>query len=294
MLDNIYTYPLYRPPAEANSIILQVTYGCSYNNCSFCSMYKEKKFKIRTLEKIYSDIDKLCRNFPDATRVFLADGDALTLETTMLLDILKYLNKSFQKLRRVSLYASAQNLLSKSINELKTLQENNLKLIYFGIESGDDTVLKKINKGVSKQDMIDALNLASNANIKISATVILGIGGKNYTKTHIKHSADIVNQTNITYLSTLQLGLDLSIKKRFYDIFEDFIPIDDFESLEEQTIFIKELNPTNKVIFRSNHASNAFHLKGNLPKDKNRLLDELNSVKEFGEDALIPKHFRGF
>lgn len=294
MLDNIYTYPLYRAPAEANSIILQVTYGCSYNNCSFCSMYKEKKFKIRTLEKIYRDIDKLCRNFPDATRVFLADGDALTLETNMLLDILKYLNRSFQKLRRVSVYASAQNLLSKSTDELKMLQENNLKLIYFGIESGDDTVLKKINKGVSKQDMIDALNLASNANMKISATIILGIGGKNYTKTHIKNSADIVNETNITYLSTLQLGLDLSIKKRFYDIFEDFIPIDDFESLEEQTRFIEELNPTNKIIFRSNHASNAFHLKGNLPKDKNRLLDELNSVKEFGEDALIPKHFRGF
>lgn len=294
MFDNLYTYPLYRPPSEANNIIVQVTYGCSYNNCSFCSMYKDKKFTIRSLEKIFKDIDRLALNFPDTTKIFLADGDALTLETDMLLEILKYLNKSFKNLRRVSLYASAQNILSKSQKELELLYEHNLKLIYFGIETGDDIVLKKITKGVTKKDMITALNKVSLANIKISATVILGIGGSNYTTEHIKNSADIINKTTVTYLSTLQLGLKDDVVEKFYKNFDDFVPLNDLQSLEEQTHFIELLNPTNKVIFRSNHASNSLHLAGTLPKDKNRLLQELESVKFLGEEALIPKYFRSF
>jgi len=293
MLD-LYTYPLFRPPAEANNLIIQITYGCSYNNCSFCSMYKDKKFTIRTLEKVFQDIDRLKVNFPDTTKIFLADGDALTLGTDLLLKILQYLNNSFPNLRRISLYASAQNLLSKSVKELELLQENNLKLIYFGIETGDDTLLKKITKGVSKQEIIDSLNLASQANIKISSTIILGIGGKTYTKEHIQNTADIINKTQVTYLSTLQLGLEEDVEEEFYKNFEDFIPLNDLEVLEEQYNFIKELNPANKVIFRSNHASNALHLKGTLPKDKKRLLEELEFTQTLGESALIPKHFRGF
>lgn len=293
MLD-LYTYPLFRPPAEANNLIIQITYGCSYNNCSFCSMYKDKKFTIRTLEKVFQDIDRLKVNFPDTTKIFLADGDALTLGTDSLLKILQYLNNSFPNLRRISLYASAQNLLSKSVKELELLQENNLKLFYFGIETGDNTLLKKITKGVSKQEIIDSLNLASQANIKISSTIILGIGGKTYTKEHIQNTADIINKTQVTYLSTLQLGLEEDVEEEFYKNFEDFIPLNDLEVLEEQYNFIKELNPANKVIFRSNHASNALHLKGTLPKDKKRLLEELEFTQTLGESALIPKHFRGF
>ena len=226
MLD-LYTYPLFRPPAEANNLIIQITYGCSYNNCSFCSMYKDKKFTIRTLEKVFQDIDRLKVNFPDTTKIFLADGDALTLGTDLLLKILQYLNNSFPNLRRISLYASAQNLLSKSVKELELLQENNLKLFYFGIETGDDTLLKKITKGVSKQEIIDSLNLASQANIKISSTIILGIGGKTYTKEHIQNTADIINKTQVTYLSTLQLGLEEDVEEEFYKNFEDFIPLND-------------------------------------------------------------------
>jgi radical SAM superfamily enzyme YgiQ (UPF0313 family) len=293
-MQNIYTYPLYRPPAEADNVIVQVTYGCSYNNCSFCSMYKDKKFAIRSLESIYKDIDKLVVNYPNTTRIFLADGDALTLETEMLLKILAYLNKSFKNLRRVSVYASAQNILSKSQEELQQLYENNLKLIYFGIETGDNLILKKITKGVSKNDMIVALNKVSSVNIKISATVILGIAGVKYTNEHIINTADIVNKTQITYLSTLQLGLEEDVKDKFFKYFDDFVPLNDLQVLEEQKRFIEELNPINNVIFRSNHASNALHLAGTLPKDKDRLLNELQTVEELGEDALIPKQFRNF
>lgn len=293
MLD-IYTYPLFRPPAEASNLILQVTYGCSYNNCSFCSMYKDKKFTIRKIEKIFKDIDRLVLNYPNTTKIFLADGDALTLDTSMLVEILQYLNSSFKKLRRVSLYASAQNLLSKSEEELEILYQNNLKLIYFGIETGDDIVLKKITKGVTKDDMILALNKATKANIKISATVILGIAGVKYTSEHIKNTADIINKTQVTYLSTLQLGLEDDVVEKFYKNFDDFMALNDLESLEEQKQFLKQLNPPNKVIFRSNHASNSLHLSGTLPKDKNRLLQELKSAEDIGVDALIPKHFRSF
>jgi len=293
-MSNLYTYPLFRPPAEANNIIIQVTYGCSYNNCSFCSMYKDKKFQTRALEDIYEDIDLLASNYPTASRIFLADGDALTLDTNTLLKILQYLNKSFLKLRRVSLYASAQNILSKSKEELQTLYQNNLKLVYFGIETGDNTVLKKITKGVSKEDMIEALNKVSRADIKISATVILGLAGKKYTKQHVKNTANIVNKTTINYLSTLQLGLENDVIEKFYKHFDDFIPLNDIEVLDEQKRFIEQINPTNQVIFRSNHASNALHLKGTLPKDKIRLLKEVLIVENLGEDALIPKQFRSF
>jgi len=291
---NFYDYPLYRPPAEANNIIIQATYGCSYNNCSFCSMYVDKKFKIREIEDVYNEIDILASSFPNTTKVFLADGDALSLDNSYLVKLLKYLSNSFLRLRRVSLYASTQNILNKTQEELEVLHQNNLKLIYFGIESGNDTILKKITKGVTSQEMINSLNKVSKANIKISATIILGIGGSIYSQEHIKDTAYLVNNTTINYLSTLQLGLDDDIKDRFYKNFEDFKLMDDGEIMMEQKRFIELLNPTNKVIFRSNHASNAFHLSGTLPKDKEKLLDDINYALGIGEDAFVPKDYRGF
>jgi len=290
----MYIYPLYRPPAEANNIILQVTYGCSYNNCTFCSMYKDKKFKKRAIEDIYKDIDILSSSYPNATKVFLADGDAMMLNTNYLLKLLTYLQTSFKKLRRVSLYASTQNILLKTKDELDLLYQHNLKLIYFGIEIGDDTILTKINKGVSQKDIINSLNLVIKSNIKISATIILGLGGKNYTKEHTLNSAYIVNHTAINYLSTLQLGLEDVIKDKFCSKFTDFIELDDTQILQEQQRFIEQLNPKNKVIFRSNHASNALHLSGTLPKDKDRLISEIETALNLGKDSFVPLEFRGF
>ena len=289
-----YNYPLFRPPAESNNIILQITLGCSYNACSFCSMYKYKKFKVRDINSIYEDINILALNYPNATKIFLADGDALAVESEFLLLILQYLNKKFIKLRRVSLYASAQNILSKSDEELTLLYENDLKLIYYGIESGNDTILKKITKGVTQSEIISSLNIASRAKIKISATIILGIGGSKYSNDHIRDTAYIVNNTTINYLSTLQLGLEEDVIDKFHSHFDDYIALDDFEILDEQKRFIELLNPINKVIFRSNHASHALHLSGTLPKDKNKLLEEINIANSIGMNALIPPLHRGF
>lgn len=289
-----YDYPLFRPPAEANNVILQVTHGCSYNNCSFCSMYKTKSYEARPIQEIFKDIDALSQYYRDANKVFLADGDALALDSEYLVKILKYLNEKFVKLSRISTYASAQNILNKSHEELVKLKELKLNLLYYGIETGSEVVLKKITKGVTKSQIINSLNTASDAGMKISATVILGIGGELYSDEHIKESADIINKTKVTYLSTLQLGLEEDAKENFYKHFSDFKALGDDEILSEQKKFIELQNPKNRVIFRSNHASNALHLAGTLPKDKQRLVHELEVAMSVGERAYVPNAFRGF
>ena len=288
-----YDYPLFRPPAEAQNIIIQVTLGCSYNNCSFCSMYKTKKYTEKKLEDIYKDIDMFAGAYPSAHKIFLADGDALALSTDTLMSILKYLQKAFVKLRRVSTYASAQNLQEKSKEDLELLAVNKLNLIYYGIETGNKTVLKKITKGVNQTEIINSLNKVPKS-MKISATVILGIGGEKYTYEHIEDTAHIVNSTSVNYLSTLQLGLEEDAEENFYKHFDDFTPLNDSQILDEQKRFLKLLKPSNKIIFRSNHASNALHLSGTLPKDTNKLIEQLDTAMEIGCDALVPNVFRGF
>lgn len=274
-----YHQPLYRPPAEANSIIIQATLGCSYNKCSFCTMYESKNFIVRKLEDVFSDIDKMSKYYSDSNKLFLADGDALSLNTEHLVKIIDYAYLKFPKLRRVSLYASAFNLYDKTLDELALLRSKGLTLIYYGIESGSFEILKKIQKPISNKKMIDGLNKAYEANLKISATVILGLAGKKYSKEHISASANLINQVNITYLSTLQLMLEPHTKQKFIKNFKDeFEELNEKEMLEEQKDFISLLNPLNKVIFRSNHVSNILALSGTLPKDKNKLLDELTFV----------------
>jgi coproporphyrinogen III oxidase-like Fe-S oxidoreductase len=254
-----------------------------------------KSFQKRELSELFNEIDLLADKYPSAGKVFLADGDALTLDSEYLLELLKYLQKAFVKLKRVSVYATAQNLLAKTPSELKALKEQKLSLLYFGIETGNETLLKKIHKGVNASQIIEALNKATDAGIKTSATVILGIGGLDFTKEHIEDTAKIVNATQINHLATLQLGLEADVIEKFLNSFDnDFIMLDDDQVLDEQKRFIELLEPENRVIFRSNHASNALHLAGTLPKDKERLLGELQLAMEVGERAYVPKVFRGF
>ncbi|MDD5053588.1 MAG: radical SAM protein [Sulfuricurvum sp.] len=164
-----YSSPLYRPPAEADNIIIQATLGRSHNRCTFCSMYKSKRYTIRPIEELKSELELLSQHYPDANKVFLADGDALSLPTEDLAGLLRLLKSSFPRLSRVSLYATAQNFLEKSVEELKALRAGGLTLAYFGIESGNEELLRKIDKGVNASEMIEALNRAHEASIKISA-----------------------------------------------------------------------------------------------------------------------------
>lgn len=292
----LYDMPLYRPPSEGDNLILQVTYGCSFNECSFCSMYTSKTYSARPLEDIFADIADAARDWPEAHRVFLADGDAMGLPADHLKRILMRLADTFPNLQRVSAYATPSNLLRKTPEELATLKALRLNLVYVGIESGSRDILKRITKGAQPGSIEKALAKARSADIKVSATVILGLGGQSLWREHIQGTADLINHTAPTFLSTLQLGLEESQEPRFRQRFERlggaFQWQDDFQTLEELRHLVAGLNPVRPVIFRSNHASNALALAGILPKDQARLLEEIDAALS-GNRALRPRFIRG-
>ena len=291
---NFYDMPLYRPPSEGRNIILQATLGCSHNRCTFCSMYVSKDFEARPLPDVFSDIEQLAHAYPDGDRIFLADGDALKRETDELLQILAELKRCFPRLSRVSSYAMPSNLIRKSADELQQLRDAGLSMLYYGMESGHDPLLRIIRKGATANMMIKSLHKAFDAKMKVSATVILGLGGTDHWEAHIRDTAALINEAPVTYLSTLQLGLDPEIKARFLERFpEDFKPQDDLGMLQEQQTLLSACSPQSAVIFRSNHASNALPLAGNLPRDKDRLIKELVAAQQ-GEIPLIPTWARGY
>jgi radical SAM superfamily enzyme YgiQ (UPF0313 family) len=287
-----YQEPLYRPPSEANNLILQITIGCHFNQCSFCSMYKHKEYRLKHIEEIQQDIDQVKQSMPDVSRIFLADGDAFNLNTMQLLEILKRLQIAFPKLTRVSCYATPANISSKTIEDLVLLKDNKLSLLYVGIETGSNTLLKKITKGATQNSITKSLKLADAAKIKVSATIILGLGGKQYWQEHINETVALLNQAPVTYLSTLQLYLDETSEKEFRDKFgEEFHYQSDADILLELAELIRQLNPAKRIIFRSNHASNALALAGNLPKDKERLLNEIQTAMN-SPSKLTPEGLR--
>ena len=289
-----YDMPLWRPPSEADSFILQVTLGCSFNRCSFCSMYRSKQFTVRPLETLQAEMQAMARAYPDVRRVFLADGDALAAPTAFLLEILNILSVTFPRLERVASYALPANLLKKSVEELRQLQEAGLTLLYYGIETGSADLLKRISKGATPEVMITGLTKAKQAGLTLSATVILGLGGQRYWQEHIDATANLVNQVDLDYLSTLQLMLDPAIHEEFHRKFrEPFQLQDDQALLEEQARLIERLQPPTPLTFRSNHASNALALAGTLPQDRERLLDMLAAARA-GHLRLRPDWLRGY
>jgi coproporphyrinogen III oxidase-like Fe-S oxidoreductase len=289
----IYDMPLFRPPSEGDNLIIQATLGCSFNQCSFCAMYRSKHYVERPLDTVIADIRQAAADWPDAHRVFLADGDALALPTEHLLAILRELAAALPRLTRVSCYATPGNLQRKSAEELALLREHKLNLLYFGIESGSDLILKKITKSATQRRMAEALHKAQVSGMKVSATVILGLGGSKHSDEHIDGTITLLNSAPVTYLSTLQLVLDASIVEEFQRKYgESFEMPDDLAILQEQERLISGLNPPQPVIFRSNHASNALALAGNLSKDKEKLLLQLREAMA-GHRPLRPHYLRG-
>ncbi|MEJ1359154.1 MAG: radical SAM protein [Candidatus Sedimenticola sp. (ex Thyasira tokunagai)] len=271
-----YDMPLYRPPSEGNNLIIQATLGCSFNQCSFCSMYKSKQYQARPLTTVLKDIEEAATHQPNAQRVFLADGDALALPMENLLPILDRLAESLPRLSRVSCYATPANILRKSPQELAQLRERKLSLLYLGVESGDNRILKRITKGATQRSIRRAMERAAESRMKVSATVILGLGGQNHWREHIDGTLELLNSAPTSYLSTLQLYLEEEAVTEFG---EPFLPQDDTAILEEQKRLIAGLTPPTAVIFRSNHASNALALAGNLPRDRIRLLDQIKAAQ---------------
>jgi len=284
-----YDMPLFRPPSEGENLIVQATLGCSFNQCSFCAMYRTKSYVERPLQAVFYDIEQAADDWPDASRVFLADGDALALPTPHLIEILDKLAATLPRLTRVTCYATPANILRKSPEELAQLKQHKLNLLYLGIESGSELILKKVTKGATQRGIRDAMQRAHDAGLKISGTVILGLGGEQHWQAHIDGTIELLNSAPINYLSTLQLYLDESSVTEFLRKFGEPFHIQGDEAiLKEQQRLIDGLNPPQPIIFRSNHASNALALAGNLPRDRDKLLGQIEGA--MGNSTLLRPH----
>jgi radical SAM superfamily enzyme YgiQ (UPF0313 family) len=289
-----YVYPLYRPPSEANSLIFQVTLGCSFNQCSYCDMYRSKTYSERTWEEIKMEIDITSESYPDTKRIFLADGDAINLSTERLVQILEYTYKKFPALERVSSYAMPMNLLQKTQSELKTLRSAGLKMLYVGIESGSNIILKKITKGATYKTIVQSCKKAKENNYVLSCMIILGLGGKKYTTEHIEETAKIISEVSPDYLGALNLHLDEGLHNEFMTKFkEPFEFLNDMQILNELELLVRGINSSSPIIFRANHASNVYSIKGTLPYDKLRILKLITQLKQH-PDMLKPKVLRRF
>lgn len=290
----IYDYPLYRPPSEANSTIVQITLGCSFNHCSFCNMYRTKTYQERSLEEIKYEIDLISKCQPLTEKVFLADGDALNVKTERLGEILDYLTLKFKSLKRISCYAMPRNLLQKKDSELEVLRNRGLSMLYVGIESGNDVVLQRVTKGASSSMIIESCRKAIDHEFTLSCMVILGLGGKTYTDAHILDTARVVSQISPHFLAALNLHLDENVYGEFISKFkEPFSWLTDLDILDELERLVTLFDPTREVIFRANHASNVYSIGGTLPTEKpkiQRLIHELKSHPEM----LRPKIVRRF
>ena len=274
-----YDYPLYRPPSEAYSLIIQATLGCSQNKCTFCSMYKSKKFTIKPLEQIKKEIDFFRIYVKKAERIFLADGDALIMPMKILKEIFIYINEKFPEAERISLYGSPKSILLKTPEELLELKNLGLGLIYLGVESGSDKILSSVKKGVSREEIIAAGKKVKKVGIPLSVTAVAGLGGKENSIEHAVETASLISEINPDYFGVLTLMLEEGTELLEEYKKGNFIPLSSSEILEETKLMIKNINVKEKCIFRSNHASNYVSLKGTLPYEKENIFSNILKKK---------------
>jgi radical SAM superfamily enzyme YgiQ (UPF0313 family) len=293
-MEIVYDYPLYRPPSEADSMIFQVTLGCSFNKCSFCNMYRTKEYAERPWEEIKTEIDMAAKFYPDTRRVFLADGDALNMSKDRMIQILQYLRSKFPELERVSCYAMPTNLLKKKDDELEEMRVAGLDMLYIGIESGSDIVLRKVTKGATYRTIVQACQKAKRHGYVLSCMVILGLGGETYTKEHIADTARILSETTPDYVGALTLYLEEGVYDEFMTKFgEPFVTVDDIGVLDELERLVTNFSPKTPVVFRANHASNVYSIGGTMPDDRDKILTLIRSLKSHPE-MLKPKFRRRF
>ncbi len=289
-----YEGDIYRPPSEAKSYILQCTIGCSHNKCTFCGMYKNKKFRVRPLSEIKTDILMAKNYFSHVEKAFLADGDALIMDCSDLLEIIDELYCHFPNLRHVGIYASPRSILNKTDDELKSLKRAGLTMAYLGVETGDEDLLKEIHKGVTYQEMVDAGRKIINSGIKLSVTVILGLAGRGERSLkHAKATAKICNEINPDFLAALTLMVvpGTPLYRRVQE--GKFEVLGPFEIIKEMEVLIENLE-VHHCKFRSNHASNYLPIKGSLPKDKESLLEIIRHVIRFQDRGFLrPELMRG-
>jgi radical SAM superfamily enzyme YgiQ (UPF0313 family) len=298
-----YAEPVYRPPSEAYSLLIQATVGCSSaakGRCYFCNSYlfdktiPEKRFRIRPTSDILEDIEIGSRQYGgNVEKIFLLDSNALIIKTPELLRILNKCYESFPSLKQVSCYACHDDILRKSDSELKDLRQAGLKLVFVGLESGDKEVLDLINKGATVQDQIKAIVKANRAGIETSVTVILGLGGKKLSTQHAINTGKAATEMNPAFFAALTLmvvpgtPLEGMIKRGDFELITD-----PFEILREVELIIENINVPGPMVFRTNHASNYLPLKGTLPMDKERLLKTIRDAME-NPEILRSESMRG-
>lgn len=275
-----YEGTLYRPPSEADSLILQATIGCSYNECTFCGMYRDKRFRVRKLDDLRAEIAWAREHREElggVRKVFLADGDALMAKTSFLADVLRELRAAFGPLARVSCYASPQSLQVRKVDEMRELKDLGLGLYYLGIESGHDAVLAKLVKGVDAAEMIRVALKAHEAGVKLSTMILLGAGGRALSMEHARESARVVSAIQPRFLSTLVMtpveGTPLFEQAARGEV-DELTPLELARELRELLVHLR----LDGTIFRSNHASNYLALAGNLPKDQAVMIAALDRV----------------
>jgi radical SAM superfamily enzyme YgiQ (UPF0313 family) len=283
-----YIDPVFRPPSEAESLILPVTDGCSWNKCSFCEMYTapQKKFRARDEAETLETIRRCGERFgSDIRRVFLADGDALVLPTRRLLDTLAAIRKHLPAVRRVSSYCLPRNLRRKSVEELRELAAAGLSIAYVGAESGDDDVLEKVNKGETFASTAEALDKLQQAGIRRSVMILNGLGGASLSRQHAENSARLANATQPEYLATLVVSFPQG-DARFRAGFPEWQPCEQAELFVEMERFVSALE-LRRTVFRSDHVSNRLVLKGSLGAEKDRLLNEIRAAIASPEAAKL-------
>jgi radical SAM superfamily enzyme YgiQ (UPF0313 family) len=290
-----YEGTIYRPPSEAGSLILQATIGCSWNHCTYCAMYRDKRYRVRELDAILDDVararDALGPHTATVRKVFVADGDALAMDLAHWESLLAACRHAFPALRRVSAYATAMNLLDKRPDELARLREGGLTLLYIGPESGDDETLRRIAKGAGYDDHAEAARRAHAAGMQLSAIFLLGAGGRARSAEHAAASARLASAMDPRFLSLLTLTVVPGTPLARLVADGRFELPDVNELLGEMRRFVADTAPSD-AIFRTNHASNYLPVEGRLPRDRDRILAALDGALA-GRTPLRPEWSRG-
>lgn len=269
-----YKGKVYRPPSEAYSLIIQVTYGCSHNRCAFCDMYDDKHFAMRPMEEIREDFELARRVYRRVERVFLADGDALMRKTDDLVQILGLVYGLFPECQRVTCYASPTSLQIKSEEELRLLREKGLKMVYMGLESGCDAVLERMDKGHTAAQIIAAGQKARRSGLQLSVTAISGLGSRELWREHAVETAQAFNAMNPEYIGLLTLMVEPGTPLEKWVREGSFYVLKPVEVMQEMELFLQHIDSPGSV-FRMNHASNYLTLKGTLNQDRERLLQQV-------------------
>ncbi len=281
-----------RPPSEAESLILQVSLGCSHNRCTFCPTYKGRRFRIKDLEQIKEEIEEAASYGP-FRKVFLADGDALIIPQAKLVAILDHLNEKLTGMRRVGIYGNAKSILRKSVEELKALKERKLGIVYLGVETGDPELLVKIRKGATYEQMVEAGRRVKEAGITLSATVLLGLGGVEGGQRHARATARVLSDIDPDFASALTLmvvpgtPLDDEMKAGEFSLPSPFQLLEELGTIVGQSDF-------SRCYFTSNHASNYLPIKARLPRDKDAVVALIQKVASAKDPSLLrPEFLRG-